>query len=82
MARSQDYLLRVTDRPGPLGLLRVLGDQDDAPDALMRAAGIVARYSDARDLETARMSLIQPGDQRIIPLSVRPLQSEEVPPSV
>lgn len=80
IARNQDYLLKVTDRPGPLGLLRVL-DDNESPD-LQQAAAIVARYSDARELDSANMSMIQPGGAESIPLSIRPLRPEEVPSAV
>lgn len=80
IARSHDYLIKVTDRPGPLGLLRLF-DADKTPD-LLTAASIVARYSDARDLDSTRVSISPPDSLEPILLSVRPCQPEEVPPSV
>ncbi|MEQ8200877.1 MAG: tRNA 4-thiouridine(8) synthase ThiI [Syntrophomonadaceae bacterium] len=79
-ARTQDYLIKVNDRPGPLGLLRRF-DQDGPPE-LALAAAIVARYSDARDLDSARVSVIRPGHPEPDMLMIRPLRPEEVPPSV
>lgn len=80
IARSHDYLIKVTDRPGPLGLLRLF-DNNKTPD-LLPAASIVARYSDARDLDNAQISVTRSGSQETVLLSVRPLRPEEVPPSV
>ena len=80
IARSHDYLIKVTDRPGPLGLLRLF-DADNTPD-MLPAASIVARYSDARDLDHAQVSVTRPDRQETVLLSVRPLRPEEVPPSV
>ncbi len=78
IARPGDYLFKVTDRPGPLGLLRVFNDADTAE--LNLAAAIVARYSDSRDLELANMAMTH--DQETTLLTIRPMQPEEVPPSV
>ena len=80
IARSHDYLIKVTDRPGPLGLLRLF-DADNTPDLLL-AASIVARYSDARDLDHAQVSVTRPDGQETVLLSVRPLRPEEIPPSI
>lgn len=80
MARSHDYLIKVTDRPGPLGLLRLF-TADKTPE-LLPAASIVARYSDARGLDQAQISVTRSGSQETVLLSVRPLRPEEVPPSV
>lgn len=80
LVSGDDYLLKVLNRPGPLGLIRPLG-ADEAVDVDM-AAAIVARYSDARDLPLAQVQVSQPGreDTRII--DVIPLPPSEVPPTV
>lgn len=78
IARDGDYLFKVTDRPGPLGLLRVFNYEETAD--LNLAAAIVARYSDSRDLDLANMAMTY--HQETTSLAVRPLQPVEVPPSV
>lgn len=57
IAAQGDYLIKVADRPGPLGLLRVL--KPSAQVDLKMPASIVARYSDARDLPSARININQ-----------------------
>ncbi len=80
IAVADDYLLRVTDRPGPLGLIRSLKPNDSID--LQLAARIVARYSDARDLSQAQVEVRQPGREQTIYLIVVPLLPAEVPPPV
>ncbi len=78
IARGGDYLFKVTDRPGPLGLLRVFNYAEE-PD-LSFAAAIVARYSDSRDLDLANMAVTHLRETSS--LMVRPLRPDEVPSSV
>lgn len=80
VARGSDYLIKVTDRPGPLGLLRIFDDNQNSD--LLPAASIVARYSDARDLDSTQVSVSRPDNRDPIILSVRPCRPEEVPTSV
>ncbi|MEA4925818.1 MAG: tRNA 4-thiouridine(8) synthase ThiI [Syntrophomonadaceae bacterium] len=80
LAVKDDYILRVTDRPGPVGLVRLLKPAND-PD-LQLAAGIVARYSDARDLPAANLAVVQPGIDNKIMLTAIPLSPGQVPPTV
>jgi len=80
LAINGDYLLRVTDRPGPLGLIRPLKPNDNAD--LQLAAAIVARYSDARDLPEAQLVVSRPGLETTTMLTVVPLLPAEVPPTV
>ena len=75
-----DYLLRVTDRPGPLGLIRSLKPNDSID--LQLAARIVARYSDARDLPQAQLEVRRPGSESKTIFTVVPLLPAEVPPTV
>ena len=75
-----DWLIRAADRPGPLGLLRYSKDYN--PELLNFAAAIVARYSDAKNLEQARVKVYNPGDENLSFLEVSPLKPEEVPPAV
>ena len=80
LAMADDYLLRVTDRPGPLGLIRSFKPND--PVDLQLPAAIVARYSDARDLPMAQMAVSRPGSEQTTSFSVVPLLPSEVPPTV
>ena len=80
IAVADDYLLRVTDRPGPLGLIRSLKPNDSID--LQLAARIVARYSDARDLLQAQVAVNRPGSDTSTIFKVVPLSPAEVPPTV
>ena len=80
LAAENDYLFKVLDRPGPLGLLRPL-HQDDAAE-LELAARIVARYSDSRDEASARLKISQASREEDILLELAPLKPEEVPASI
>lgn len=79
LANQQDYLFKVTDRPGPLGLLRPLNPDDQAEVEL--AARIVARYSDAKNLETAQVKVSQMNTEDKI-LQIPPMPVEQVPPTI
>lgn len=76
LADERDYLIKVIDRPGPLGLLRPFGMDDSPP--LELAARIVARYSDAKQEISANMKIfkLEGGEQA---LQVAPMPAEEVP---
>ena len=76
LANEHDILIKVTDRPGPLGLLRLHRRDDRAETDL--AVRIVARYSDARLEETANMMISKLSGEEIS-LQVVPLPAEEVP---
>lgn len=80
LAAADDYLMKVVDRPGPLGLLRLNHADDQAQ--LDMAARIVARYSDARQEGSANMMISQTAGQVEIPIQVVPLPVEEVPAPV
>ncbi len=80
LAREDDYLLKVMDRPGPLGLVR--GFKPAAAVNLELAAGIVGRYSDARELPEASIVVSPPGQEQVSYLSVQPLQPDQIPPAV
>lgn len=76
LALEEDYLIKVVDRPGPLGLLRLNRIDDKAQ--IEFAARIVARYSDAKGENIANMKVSKiSGDE--ISLQVVPLPAEEVP---
>jgi hypothetical protein len=59
-----DELLYVTNRPGPIGLLRGRAPLSDAH--YLRAAAIVARYSDARDEADAEVGIFTDDWERVI----------------
>lgn len=80
LAINNDYLLRVTDRPGPLGLVRSL--KPDNHVDLELAAAIVARYSDARDLPQTQLAISRPGIEERTIMTVVPLSPAEVPPTI
>lgn len=80
LAVKEDYILRVTDRPGPIGLIRSF-KSDDKVD-LELAASIVARYSDARDLPSANIAVSRPGNDEKTMLAAIPLSPEQVPPTI
>jgi len=79
LALPEDYLLKVTDRPGPLGLLRTWNSNEPIEAFLEYASAIVARYSDARSEPTASVKVCRSaGDLRKI-LTVEPASPDEVP---
>lgn len=80
LASGDDYLLKVVEKPGPLGLVRTLGAQDIVD--LQLPAGIVARYSDARELPQTEIVVNRPGDHQSIFITVRPLLPAEIPSPV
>jgi tRNA-specific 2-thiouridylase len=57
LARKGDYIIRVTERPGPVTLLR--GEAD--PETISLAARITVRYSDARDLDVVAVGVSKDG---------------------
>lgn len=77
---EDDYLLKVIDRPGPLGLLNIQTDLD--PQTLSKAAEILARYSDAKSEPQARVKYFQKGREDIDILTVIPLAAEDTPQSI
>jgi tRNA U34 2-thiouridine synthase MnmA/TrmU len=80
LAVADDYLLKVSDRPGPLGLIRSIKPSGTVD--LKRPGAIVARYSDAKDLPLAEIIVSRPGVEKTIIFKVSPLPASEVPPTV
>lgn len=78
--QTGDYLLKAADRPGPSALIRSAGPVSKADFEL--AASIVARYSDARDLDEARVKVLTPdtGSEEI--LTIVPMSADMVPASI
>ncbi|HOQ10023.1 MAG TPA: tRNA 4-thiouridine(8) synthase ThiI [Syntrophomonadaceae bacterium] len=81
LANSSDLLLKVTDRPGPVGLLRAILPVDPEP-YVDYAGSIVARYSDAKNENTARVKVYTPDGQIIKTIEVVPLSPEQVPTTI
>lgn len=80
IARNGDYLFKVMDRPGPLGLLRV--DENPQGDEIKLAAAIVARYSDAKKESMAQVKIFKPGHETFDTISIKPLAPDEIPASI
>jgi tRNA U34 2-thiouridine synthase MnmA/TrmU len=80
LVQGGDVLLKVTDRPGPLGLVRLIGPGEIAN--VNTAAAIVSRYSDARDLSQAQILVSKPGTDYSQIISVTPMPANEVPSTV
>mgnify|MGYP001275308707 CR=1 FL=1 len=81
LATSSDLLLKVTDRPGPVGLLRAILPVD-IESYLNYAGSIVARYSDAKNESTARLKIYTPDGQIINAIEVTPLSPDRVPATI
>lgn len=79
IANPDDILIKVTDRPGPLGLLRAV--KEEVPE-LETPAAIVARYSDARSLPLASVKAFHPSGDIIQTLEVVPYTPDQMPPSI
>lgn len=79
LASNEDILIKVLDRPGPLGLIRALrsGEQE-----YIYPSSIIARYSDAKNLPEANMHVFRTGGETLAKLSVAPLHPDQVPASV
>lgn len=80
IARSGDVLLKVLDRPGPLGLVRSQG-RNGIPD-VVTASAIVARYSDARDLPKAQIIVSHAESNVSETVWVTPMPAGQVSPNV
>lgn len=80
LSNEGDYLFKVMDRPGPLGLLRPFNADQLAEVEL--AARIVARYSDARTETTAQVKVWQASVDKESILQIPPLPIEQVPPTI
>ncbi len=78
---DSDLLLKVADRPGPLAVVRCMINELSRND-LEYAASIMARYSDAKLEPQARIKIFSKNQDNIEILMIKPLPSEQVPPSV
>jgi tRNA-specific 2-thiouridylase len=81
LASPADILIKVTDRPGPIGLLRPILPIDPAAD-FEYAGSIVARYSDAKNEKTARVKFYTRNGEIITTLEVAPVSPDQIPATV
>ena len=68
LARKNDFLLEVNDIAGPIGVL-----ESRNKDLIPLAAGIVARYSDAKDFSSVSVNYCNAGNKT--QLTVEPLKN-------
>lgn len=80
LSEPKDYLLRVVDVTGPIGLIRSLDDISD--ENLHYAAKIVARYSDAAYDSKVKVKVFNKNDKSLAELEVMPLMPEQVPKTI
>lgn len=81
LALPGDHLFKVTDRPGPVGLLRPLLSRDPSDD-LDYAAAVVARYSDAKNEAAARVKIYTAEGTVKDRREVKPLAQDQIPSTV
>lgn len=82
LAAPEDLLLKVTDFPGPLALLRTLSDSGEQPD-LYQAAGMLARYSDGKNESIVKVKLFSPVSPHTPDyIEVKPLAPADMPASL
>ncbi|HCF51441.1 MAG TPA: tRNA 4-thiouridine(8) synthase ThiI [Syntrophomonas sp.] len=79
LAIEGDVLIKMAQRPGPTGLLRIY--QPGTPD-MAYAASIVARYSDAKSLPEADAKILDHEDNLLSQITVMPLSPELTPAMV
>lgn len=75
-ALEKDILLKVSDYPGPLSLLRGRFHEKD----IERAASITTYYSKARESKEVRVRCQGPGQDQIRFLSISSISKEEIEP--
>jgi tRNA U34 2-thiouridine synthase MnmA/TrmU len=80
-SRASDRLIKVTDRPGPVGLLRPILPIDPSPH-LTYAGSIVARYSDAKNEKTAPVKVYTKDGEITETFVVIPLPQDQIPATV
>lgn len=80
LALETDLLIKVTNRPGPTGLLRIYNKTDE--EQLKLAASIIARYSDAKLEPLANVKVYYPHGELLHEIEVKPMPAEDVPLSI
>lgn len=80
LSLKNDLLIRVSNRPGPLGILRIVNNvlQEDK----ITSAAIVARYSDAKNDDQANVKVYAKNSNDEEILILKPMKAENVPLSV
>lgn len=76
LVQEDDLVLKVSDRPGPLSLLR--GPAEKQIDYLQYAAALTARYSDARDDARAEVKVLDAVESEKYSLDVEPIKPDQV----
>lgn len=80
IANDTDLLIKVTDFPGPTGLLRQYEETNQ--DQIELAASIVARYSDAKKQPLANVKIYNRSEEILHTIQVKPMEPDEVPASI
>lgn len=80
IALDNDLLFKVTDRPGPTGLLRQ--HEKATAEQINLAAAIVARYSDAKEEPYAKIKIYNAKEEIIDTVEIKPMPALEVPASI
>ncbi|NLB89148.1 MAG: tRNA 4-thiouridine(8) synthase ThiI, partial [Syntrophomonadaceae bacterium] len=80
MANDTDLLLKVTDHPGPTGILRQYEETNS--EQIELAASIVARYSDAKKQPLANVKVYNRSEEILHTIQVKPMAPDEVPASI
>ncbi len=79
-ALNTDLLIKVSNRPGPTGLLRQHTWADE--EQIKLAASIVARYSDAKSEPQASIKIYNNSDGILQTFDVQPLPASDVPKNI
>lgn len=82
LAQPQDYLLKVIERPGPLGLLRPMNADSASMEEIDFAARLTARYSDAKKEPSTRVMIKRTAQESSNTMEIQPMDEKSVPPSV
>ena len=80
IAAQKDLLLKVLDRPGPLGIM--VFEQNPSEGILKKAAAIVARYSDAKTEPRCTVKVYRSDEEIVDILDIQPLTPQMIPKSL
>jgi hypothetical protein len=80
-ALETDILIKATEKPGPTALLRFINKGLNNIN-LEYAAGIVARYSDAKHDPRAKIKVFNKTGELLHHLEVTPIHPDQVPATV
>ncbi|NLJ73084.1 MAG: tRNA 4-thiouridine(8) synthase ThiI [Syntrophomonadaceae bacterium] len=79
-ALAADLLIKVSNRPGPIGLIRKYNSINE--EIIQKAAAIIARYSDAKSDPIAKVKVYDKDNGLVRELEVKPMLPEQVPTSI